>query len=201
MPFVYYNGDTYSVPSMAIIQYILEKISPDFAKMHPQLGSIGERSIRKLHEQGYHPVSYYSKYVMSNPQEADSFRCGPYLMWLHDLGHVFWMSLLTKKEREIIFSDFIVPLETLLKDSKLKLYDNETPLKLLIGQLHDFNLTPVYTFSNSKTRLSVYINAIYQSVLDSPLEAEQAVVNLFEKHLTPDIGNSYGKDSGFIFYK
>lgn len=86
----------YWVPSVTLINCLLKKISKNPIHMLPMFGSIGIDSLRKLHQADFHPVALYSPYVKSNPKNADGYRCGPYLMWLHDIAHTFWGSMLER---------------------------------------------------------------------------------------------------------
>ncbi len=82
------------IPSSSMIHYVLQKTSPLPIQMRPIFGSIGVDMLQKMHAANLHPVSLYGFHIHSNPKDADQYRCGPFLMWLHDIGHTFWGSML-----------------------------------------------------------------------------------------------------------
>lgn len=146
------------IPSTTIINYILQEINPTPLKMLPMFGSISLKTLKNLHEESLHPVALYSHYVKSNPKKADSYRCGPFFMWLHDVGHTFWGSLLSLHEREFIFKQFIPKME-LLKEEAAEHKDLEVVSYIddIIKHSADFDLTDIQRYICKTDRLTLYL--------------------------------------------
>jgi hypothetical protein len=152
-----YKGH-YWVPSVTLINYLLKEISKNPIHMLPIFGSIGIDSLRTLHQADFHPVALYSPYVKSNPKNADSYRCGPYLMWLHDIAHTFWGSMLEPDDRLFIFSQYVPQMESLKKEAQ-ECKDSEmvTFIGDMIRRACDFDLSGIDNFINKENRLRRYL--------------------------------------------
>ncbi len=150
----------YYAPSATLIEYFLECVAPgEHVTMDPIYGSVREETTwHAFHEKGAHPVALYSPNVKSNPKDADGYRCGPFLLWLHDIGHVYWGSLLSKEEREFIYREFMPALAEL----KQKALDDKDPefAKFIQGAMdqgNSFDLTPELYFKYKEERLFRYL--------------------------------------------
>ncbi len=148
------------IPSSSMIYYVLQKISPAPIQMRPHFGSIGVEMLKKMHANNIHPVSLYGLHVHSNPKDADQYRCGPLLMWLHDVGHTFWGSMLLPSERQIIFETFLPPLESILDIAK-QYQDKEliTKVEATILNTVSFDLSDIRQFTEQ--RLTPYLHRAF----------------------------------------
>lgn len=173
-----YRDRTYCVPSSSIINYILSKTSTEPVKMLPVFGSVGKPTLCKLHSENIHPVSLYAYHVKSNPNDADSYRCGPFVMWLHDICHTFWGSMLTPEERKAIFKTFIPQMEYFLKQAAE--YKDEPLIKKIqqtIDRAYDFDLSRMHNSSGRAKLFHRYLRKTLGSSEDDkallylPLEA------------------------------
>jgi hypothetical protein len=154
--FIMYDNLACWVPSYSFINHILQTISPVPIQMVPQFGSVSMKKLQEMHSQGQHPVALYGLDVLSNPYDADKYRCGPFVMWLHDIGHVFWGTMLGHESRCKLIRQFIPDLEELANKAK-KHGDKEAAelLETAIRRAWDFDLTGGYV--NPKTRLTDYM--------------------------------------------
>lgn len=86
----------------------------------------------------------------SNPKEANGVSFGPFLLWLHDIGHVFWASMLSPKERKMIYEYFIPAMKSILIMADEN-HDVELAVKvnMIIEKVNDFDLTDIESFRNS----------------------------------------------------
>lgn len=173
MPFIIEDGKPqkegalekghYWVPSITIINYLLREITPHPIKMFHSFGTIGLDTLAKMHQSGNHPVPLYSTYIKSNPKKADTYRCGPFLMWLHDIGHTFWGSLLDLKDRDFIFNHFVPQLELLKKEAKdHKDTEVTSAIDDSIRQACDFDLTDIRDFISKDYRLINYLKRTFR---------------------------------------
>jgi hypothetical protein len=105
--------DFYWVPSSSVTNYILQKISPQPMLRQPVFGTVSTATLRQLHKNGIHPISLYAPHVKSNLREADSFRCGPTAIAVHDDAHTIWGSMLKPEERDYIFNYYLPQLDVL----------------------------------------------------------------------------------------
>lgn len=137
-------------PSVSLIQYILKQISPSPLKMKFCYGQVSVKTLRKLHAGHVHPVSIYGLDVKSNPKNADAYRCGPFAMWWHDIGHVYWGTKLGKKGRDFIFDEFILKLESLIQIANVNHDEGVVKrLNMAIDKAADFDLTPIEDYDNN----------------------------------------------------
>ncbi|EHL32233.1 hypothetical protein [Legionella drancourtii] len=151
--------DTLWLPSYSLINFLLRKMSTKPMQMYPVFGSVNNTTLRNLHLQSYHPVSLYAVSVLSNPHNADGYRCGCFLMWLHDIGHIFWASLLTEEERYYALVKIPKRLENLAAHTT---YEDKEKVNQRIQQAietaADFNLTNIKDYANPQYRFSTYIS-------------------------------------------
>lgn len=126
--------------------------------MRPVLGDLGLETLLQWHSQNFHPVSLYASQIVSNPNNTDGFRCGPFPMWLHDIGHSFWGSMLTKMQRDFIFTCFIPALRQ-LRDLAEAYNDEKTSefLKEAERAACDFDLTAISYYADRQTRFDIYL--------------------------------------------
>lgn len=148
----------YLVPSSSLINYFLQAVNEQPMRMRPVFGNPGLKTLYQWHAQNVHPVALYTPHIISNPKDADGYRCGPFPMWFHDIGHVFWTSLLLKLNRDSIFTVFIPALRALKKIAET--YRDKlsiTYLEEVERKAYDFDLTPVSNYADITTRFSIYI--------------------------------------------
>jgi hypothetical protein len=148
----------YVIPSSSLINYVLRSLNKPALRMRPVLGNLGLKTLYHWHRLGVHPVSLYAPQIVSNPKDADDFRCGPFPMWLHDIGHSFWGSMLTKVQRDSIFVTYIPALRQLKEIAKAHQDDrtveflNEAEIKAC-----DFDLTAITSYAERETRFDLYL--------------------------------------------
>lgn len=146
------------IPSVSVISKILQLISPSPIHITPVFGMVGLETLHKLHTDSQHPAAIYSTRVAKNLVDADGYHAGPYVSWLHDIGHVFFGSLLSDKEREIIFNTLI----PLVKDAiRIATETNQPAIhiefyKTLIQRLGDLDLSPIDDYKTDD-KFSVYL--------------------------------------------
>jgi len=140
--------------------------------MRPVLGNPGLKTLYQWHSQNFHPVALYAPQILSNPKDADGYRCGPFPLWLHDIGHIFWGNMLSETQREYIFTTYIPALRSLKNiaetfgDESSIVYLQEAEVKA-----YDFDLTVIMDYANVKTRFTTYLahtmgkNPIYPSCI------------------------------------
>lgn len=148
----------YLVPSSSLINYFLHAMNENPMQMRPVLGNVGLKTLYDWHRHNWHPVSLYAPQIQSNPEEADGFRCGPFPMWLHDIGHTFWASLLTESQRAYIFTTYIPALRGLGKIAEA--CNDKFSLELLKEierKAYDFDLTAVIDYAKKSTRYATYL--------------------------------------------
>jgi hypothetical protein len=158
------------IPSCTLIDYLLRQISHQPMQMHFCFGSINKETLRKMHSQNRHPLALYATGVKSNPRDADGYRCGPFLMWLHDMGHTFWASMLKPENREFIFTRFIPQLQTLIDEAR-KVNDSDvvTRLQQTMDKAADFDLTPIPRYSHPGSRFEQYIQNTFSKTANGDL--------------------------------
>jgi hypothetical protein len=160
----------YLVPSSSLMNYFLQVLNTQPMRMRPVLGNPGLTTLYNWHEQDFHPVSLYAPQILSNPKKADGYRCGPFAMWLHDIGHTFWGGMLSKAQREYIFMTYIPALRR-LKDIAEEFGDHSSTemLKEIEIKAYDFDLTAILDYADVETRFDIYLahtlgkNPIYPS--------------------------------------
>jgi hypothetical protein len=164
--FIHYVGTsgekTGWIPSFTLIDYLINKVSSDPMQAQFIFGTVNKNTLRTLHSQEQHPVSLYATGIKSNPRHADGYRCGPFLMWLHDIGHLFWASMLGKKSREIIFYQYIPQVESLMKEAN-EFKDEEAVAKIqtIIDRASDYDLTDIRTYTDPSKRLETYLSRTF----------------------------------------
>ncbi len=162
----------YLVPSSSLINYFFQGMGEQPMQMRPVLGNPGLKTLYQWHQEDFHPVSLYSPEILSNPKDADGYRCGPFGLWLHDLGHTFWANLLSKSQREYIFRTYIPALRHLGKIAKA--FNDDSSIEMLKEieiRAYDFDLTAISDYANQETRFDTYLahtigkNPVYKSCL------------------------------------
>lgn len=162
----------YLVPSSSMINYFLQILNQHPMRMRPILGNPGLETLYHWHAQDFHPVSLYATQILSNPKHADGYRCGPFPMWLHDIGHTFWASMLTKQQRDYIYTTYI-PAIRWLKAMAIE-YDDILSSELLKEveiRAYDFDLTAILDYADIEKRFDIYLahtlgkNPIYPTCL------------------------------------
>lgn len=148
----------YLIPSSSLINYVLRALNKKPLRMRPVLGSLGVETLSQWHRQGFHPVSLYAPQIRSNPKDADNFRCGPFPMWLHDIGHSFWGSMLTKAQRDTIFTT-VIPALCYLREIAEAYLDDTTSEFLKEAEIKacDFDLTAITYYLDLEKRFSRYL--------------------------------------------
>ena len=148
----------YLIPSSSMINYFLQTFNAQPLRMRPVFGNPGLATLYEWHAQDYHPVSLYAPQILSNPKNADGYRCGPLGMWLHDIGHTFWGSMLSKTQREYIFTTYI-PALRYLKVMAEEFYDEWSidVLKEVEIKAYDFDLTAITDYADGETRFATYL--------------------------------------------
>jgi hypothetical protein len=162
--------EVYCVPSSTMINYILTKITDQPMQMMPIFGAINEDTLAELHAQNFHPMAIYSPFVKSNIVSVHYRSCGPFTIWLHDLGHMYWANMLTRKEREVIVTRFIPEVKTLIAAANLISSDFKNPvivsLNKVIQAAVDYDLTDIHGYIHSDNRLAEYLAKKFGSVAD-----------------------------------
>lgn len=152
----------YWMPSFSIIEYLLKRLSSDCLQMQPVFGCVSIDTISKWHQKGVHFVSWYGEHVISNPASADHYKCGPFLMMLHDVGHACWGSMLTQCERDYLYDRVLPFLDKVLQ--RAKVFSDEAAASKLTEmqeELTDFNLTPINKYSDQAFRLRNYLSHLH----------------------------------------
>lgn len=182
------------IPSSSIIHYVLNKISDKPVEMRPGFGKISVERIRKMHANNLHFVSLYGFDVNDNSIAIDGYLCGPFLAWLHDVGHVFWGSMLTFDERRFIFEQFLPVLDASLLAAKqsedLNLINR---IQFATFRAIDFNLTNIYFFAGSD-RFIRYIGRTFST-------DQHASLYPFERLEFQNIGRPVEDRFYFLFLK
>lgn len=148
----------YMVPSSSVINYCLYAMNEQPMRMRPVFGSLGLKTLYNWHAQDFHPVSLYATQIISNPKDADGYRCGPFALWLHDIGHAFWASMLSKSQRDYIFTTYIPALRRLKEIAEQ--YGDRVSVEFLEeveGKAYDFDLTTIHDYRDKTTRLETYL--------------------------------------------
>jgi hypothetical protein len=114
------NDLHFLVPSFSLLNAMYKKYYDHPPKMVPILGHIKEQTLHAYHQRDEHPVNFYSPYV------SDQYRItsvhnwdfsGPAIIAFHDvLGHLAWISMIKKEDRDLIDNQ-LIPLLTEIKQS------------------------------------------------------------------------------------
>lgn len=172
----------YLIPSSSLINYVLQALNQQPLRMRPVLGNPGLETLYKWHSQDFHPVALYAPQILSNPKDADGYRCGPFPLWLHDIGHTFWGSMLAKTQRDYIFTTYIPALRNLRNIAEM--FDDESSMEYLEEaeiKAYDFDLTSIMDYTNVKTRFTTYLahtmgkNPIYPSCIFTGIYEYEAI--------------------------
>lgn len=149
------------IPSASVIQYILQKITPSPMRLVPIFGTINEETLRQWHSFDRHPGALYGLHVLSNIRKVHHYISGPLIAYLHDVGHLYWGSLLSKAERQYIYDEFIPQMETLLSTAQDH-FDLEVvhKIKNIIFKSIDFDLTDIRSYSK-ENRFIEYISRLF----------------------------------------
>ncbi|MDP1603418.1 MAG: hypothetical protein Q8M03_09155 [Legionella sp.] len=170
LPFFLCYNDFYYIPSSSVISFFLHKINLFPLELYPVFGDLKFESVLQRHRKNEHPVSLYAPLVKSNPSQLNDRRCGPFPMWIHDIGHVFWGSMFTIAERNFVMHRFIPCLQQLREEASLQ-EDNQLVqfIEELINLTQDLDLSNIRQFKNSDTRLIDYLSRIfYRQFKNSP---------------------------------
>jgi hypothetical protein len=172
----------YLTPSSSLINYVLQALNQQPLRMRPVLGNPGLETLYKWHSQNFHPVALYAPQILSNPKDADGYRCGPFPLWLHDIGHTFWGSMLAKIQRDYIFTTYIPALRNLRNIAEM--FGDESSMEYLEEaeiKAYDFDLTAIMDYANVKTRFTTYLahtmgkNPIYPSCIFTGIYEYEAI--------------------------
>lgn len=149
----------YSVPSFSLIQFILNKINPETVKLVPIFGNMGLDKLYQWHKSGFHPFNLFAPQVKSNqPWKIDGYLSGPWPALLHDIFHAQSMNLLSTKERQRIFEQFI-PVVGLLQelDFKFNSVSFVEDFTHITEGLYDFNLSPASAYFDQHLAFNRYL--------------------------------------------
>jgi len=149
---------TYWAPSLTLVNFLLEKISPSSIKILPIFGAIGTDKLTELHAKGKHIAALYAPDVKSNLVNIHGTHPGPFTVFWHDIGHALWGSMLQSSERKLIFDGYIPQLKAIQQVAN-KSKDTASYLTISneIHRLNDFDLTPIKSFSTKADRFSDYV--------------------------------------------
>jgi hypothetical protein len=158
---------TYWIPSTSLINYFLAQISPEPMQMQCSFGSTNEKTMYLIHLKGKHPVPLYAPAVKSNFRDADGWRCGPFVVWLHDMAHVFWANVLGSQDRKTILTEFIPELRK-IHNKALEVKDDEAATRILkiIHRANSFDLSGSFYYQSTADRFKQYL----LSVIGWPME-------------------------------
>lgn len=131
---------TYCIPSISLMNHILQKCSVKPIKMISTFGRISEKTLRSMHEKDEHPLTLYSLDVVSNPKEVHNYRSSALTTFIHDIYHALKGTLLSLKTREMIYKRFI-PFMEKLKEQADQHKDQElvNHIEKVIHEANDFN--------------------------------------------------------------
>lgn len=172
----------YLIPSSLLINYVLQTLNQQPLRMRPVFGNPGLKTLYQWHSQNFHPVALYAPQILSNPKDADGYRCGPFPMWLHDIGHIFWGNMLSETQRDYIFTTYIPALRS-LKNIAEKFGDESSIEYLQEAEIkaYDFDLTAIMDYADIKTRFTTYLaqtigkNPIYPSCIYTGIYEHEAI--------------------------
>ena len=114
-----------------------------------------------LHAKNKHPVAMYSLDDNTNLKIADNYRCGPFMIWIHDIQHAMLGSALQPEGREFLFQRFIPN----LMQYKTAVQDSDPGLAMLIqnlvGKADELDLTSFDKYClDEKGPMAVYLNSL-----------------------------------------
>jgi hypothetical protein len=146
------------IPSTTLMTYFLLQISPNYMRMHFCFGSTNEETMHSIHLRNKHPIPLYAPAVKTNFQHADNWRCGPFVIWMHDMAHLYWTNLFSDKQRQTILEEYIPELRK-LHALALKFKDVEAADKIskFIIKAGSFDLSGVGFWDSSDIRFTQYI--------------------------------------------
>ena len=153
------------IPSSMLINFFLQKISLTHMRRVPGFGIPGLETLIALHSGDEHSEALYSPFVKSNLAYTDpGRRPGPFGVWLHDLSHIFYSSLLEVTDRQVILKIFIPQLYVLLQEAKIH---NDKPVvdkvNASVEEANDFNLTNIHNFRDPMTRMKLFLCRVFSA--------------------------------------
>jgi hypothetical protein len=162
MPFLPYQDKQgkreFLVPSMSLMNYFMRLLAADKpVRMMPTFGILSDQTNLSYLKDNVHPVAIYAKAVKHNLLKAGGRYCGVFFVWLHDVGHTFWASLLAQRERHLVLHDYIA----LISELKLRAQqanDKYAAEKLdeLAKKAADFELVPPESFYSADRRFDIF---------------------------------------------
>jgi hypothetical protein len=138
----------FHIPSYSLIKFVLDRMP---YPIEPMLcfGTVGLKTLHKLHEEGKHPVSIYALQVLSNLMTADEHKdLLPIVIALHDIAHCYWGSRLDRK----YLVECISALDALKKELEKIEYNEKLPMQSLVNQFKQ-EIVPHVKKDESKTLL------------------------------------------------
>ncbi|MES2216945.1 MAG: hypothetical protein V4501_00895 [Pseudomonadota bacterium] len=149
------------IPSYSLINFFLKQVCKQPMEIQCCFGIPSDESSYAMHLENKHPVSYYAFDVKRNLYAADNWRCGPFIVWLHDIGHVFWASLLSKQQRDSVLLDYVPQLKQL--KAEIQGYNDEeavNEIQKFINKANEFDLTSITLFTSQRDKFLKYISGI-----------------------------------------
>lgn len=185
IPYIAFSGDlkeiSYWVPSISIINFLLQKMCANPLKADPVFGNIGYDTLIKLHENEKHPIAICSPHVKSSIKSADLIFEGDFIVWLHDQGHLLWGNLFSLEERRLLWQKLIAPLQLLISTGEAG--PNEVRF---IRELSNYDLT-TERYSDKADRLEKYVRDIYYKNRHLLAETSENVVKNFLNLVEPKL--------------
>lgn len=142
---------TMYLPSHGVINVVLQQIEKTPVQMKPVLGSLSDATRDALHAKDQHPLALYSNAIKSNVPKVHSLCAGPIPVWLHDVGHVLWGTLLGVRQRELINRQMLPMLEKAAGTE-----NNLTAILNLRNHIADYDLSPIQHYPDISKRLAEY---------------------------------------------
>lgn len=152
------SSNAFILPSVSLINHCLFLQSPEHVQMVFIHGRIKNATRHEWHLQHMNPVSVYLFEVTANMVSAHNYTCGPLPILVHDIGHVYWGSLLTRAERNSVLTihmPFVATLKQQFTSER-----SQQSIDRLYDKLDDFDLTPVGRFYKPETRMVTYVSRI-----------------------------------------
>jgi hypothetical protein len=162
IPFLSYHDNQgkreFLAPSMSLMNYFIRLLSPDNpVHMMPTFGILSDHTNLSYLKDNVHPVAIYAKAVKHNLLKAGGRYCGVFFVWLHDVGHTFWASLLTQRERHLVLHDYIALLSEIKRRAQQA--NDESAVKRLdelVIKAADFELVPPESFYSADRRFDIF---------------------------------------------
>lgn len=154
------TGDFFYIPSLSVVNFLLDKIAPTRIQLHPLFNTLTSDEVIDLHLNYQHPGALYSKWATSSLIYLHSENCGPIFAWLHDIAHTLWSNLLDYSDRETLYKIFIPQLKQWQQDHKYSTLS--TRLDQIIRRAYDFDLTPLTNYKDPTMRFAAYITSIFR---------------------------------------